>query len=106
MGQMLETRRRMIRSRGRSLTITRGAASAGVNAAFQGFARAYSAGELSGGFQQGDMRLETLELPEPFSPPLKGDRVTIDGRTWTVMGTAPVYEGSTLIGYSVSLKGG
>lgn len=102
MGELLDGRRADIRSRGRPFTIKRGT----DTATFTGFVRSFTVGELAGGFQQGDQRLETLVLPAPFTPPAKGDGVLIDGRRWTVMGVAAIYEGPTLIGYSISLRGG
>lgn len=101
-------RARAMASRGRTVAFARSnvAPAPPTTASVLAFLRAYQAGELQGGLQQGDARLETGTLAAPFAPPAKGDRVTIDGRAWTVLGAAPVSEGATLIGYSLTIRGG
>lgn len=34
------------------------------------------------------------------------DQMVIDGRIWTVLGSAEVWEGGNLIGYSINVRGG
>lgn len=34
------------------------------------------------------------------------DQMIIDGRIWTILGAAQVCEGSTVIGYTISVRGG
>lgn len=95
------SRASMLARMGRDVVLSRGAASATVRA----FAAPAKPGELDGGLQTGDMRLETGPLPAPFAPPIRGDRVQVDGRSWSVIGAAPIFEGAALIGYSVRMRG-
>lgn len=108
MGDFAASRQRHIGRHGRTWTLTRAAVSPApaARAEVQAFFRGYKAGELLGGLQQGDGQLETSVLPAPFTPPQKGDRALVDGRTWTVQGAVPVSEGPGLIGYVLTLRGG
>jgi hypothetical protein len=39
-------------------------------------------------------------------PPLAGDQLVFDNRTWIVIRSDAVYEGETVIGYSMWIRGG
>ena len=110
MGVHGTNRRAILRERGRPMTMRRAIGTSGVTVTLLGFARAFSPGELTGGVQQGDLRIETLadEITGAAwpAPPRNPDRVTMDNRTWTVQGAWPVYEGAELIGWTIWARGG
>lgn len=74
-----------------------------------GYPRAYSPGELLGGVQQGDVRIEILndEIAAASwpAPPRNPDRVVMDSRTYTVIGAFPIFEGTAVIGWSLWVRG-
>ena len=74
-----------------------------------GYPRAYQPGELTAGVQQGDVRVEILhdEIAAATwpAPPRNPDRLTLDARTYTVLGAFPLYEGSVLIGWQLWCRG-
>jgi hypothetical protein len=110
MGQMLETRRRMIRSRGRTMRLIRRATN-GVpqqTVDLMGFPRLYRPGEIEGAIQQGDQQVEILadELDAAgFGAPTTGHLLVLDGRQVTLQGARPIYEGADLIGHSLWVRG-
>lgn len=108
MGPLGHARSRMIAKRGRVVTLVRRnpAPTPATRNDVLGFLRGYAATELVGGLQQGDASLETCVLPAPFTPPVKGDLVVLDGRTWAVLGAATVSEGAAVIGFTMTIRGG
>jgi len=77
---------------------------------FQGFLHAYRPEEMAGDIRQGDANVWALndEITAAAWPaPVRTrDVVVTDGRTWTVQGAQPLYEGPTLIGYAIWIRGG
>jgi len=110
MGHLLDGRRRMIRSRGRSMTL-RLLASAGVpqrDVALVGFDRAYRPGELEGGIAQGDEQVEILNdeiAAAGFPAPTSGMLLIRDGQQVTLQGSRAIREGSAVIGHSLWVRG-
>ena len=49
---------------------------------------------------------DELELRPTFGRPRQGDRLTDGGRTYTLSDAAGVYEGQTLIGWTLIAAGG
>jgi hypothetical protein len=110
MGQMLETRRRMIRTRGRAMRLIRRASSGVPQQAVDliGFPRLYRPGEIEGSIQQGDQQVEILNdeiAAAGFGQPGTGQKLILDGREVTLQGSRPVYEGATVIGHSLWVRG-
>jgi hypothetical protein len=108
MGQMLETRRRMIRSRGHLMTLRKLVPnSQPIDVQLMGFARAYRPEEIQGAVKQGDQRVEILndELEAAgFGAPAHPQKL-IDGGTMTLGGAWPVREGAAVIGWSLWVTG-
>lgn len=111
MGALADARRRLLAQRGRTMTLTRlvmGGAPLVVT--LTGFARDYRPEELLAGIMQGDVRIEIgadeIAAASWPAPPRRTDRVTMDGRTYTVQGASAVYDGATLAGYSIWARGG
>lgn len=110
MGHILEGRRRQIRLKGRRMTLIR-RASAGVperRVVLTGFARVLRPGAPEGPIQQGDQQVEILhdEIADagwPW-PPRLHDALDM-GRQVTLQAAAPIYEGSTLVGWSLWVRG-
>lgn len=104
------SRRRLITARGRTMVLRRTATPPVPAVSFLAVERAFAPGELTGGIQQGDSRLEILAdelLAAGFPlPPKNPDRVTVDGRTYTIMGARGLYDSGALIGYSLWARGG
>ena len=102
-------RRAALRARGRPMTLRRQATPTSPIVTVTGFLRAYQPGELQAGVQQGDVRIEigADEITAALwpAPPRNPDRLTVDGRTYTVLGAQPIHEGSRLIGYSIWGRG-
>jgi hypothetical protein len=107
MSHHLEARRRQIRAKGRPMVLTRQArgATPAASVTLLGFPRGYRPDEIQGGVQGGDQQVEILQdeiaaAEWPF-PPAQPDRLVIDGRTSTVKGARPIYDGALLIGWSI-----
>jgi hypothetical protein len=105
----LLARRLNMRMRGRPMVLRRQATPVSPTITVTGYARNYRPGELTAGVQQGDVRAEILndeiaQLGWP-APPRNPDRLTFDGRTYTIIGAAPVHEGTTIIGWSLWARG-
>ena len=115
MGAHLNARRHNIARAGRPYTLRRQTAYTPAatysSVTVQGYRRTYRTDELSGALVQGDWALEILndEIAAATwsGPPINGDEL-LDGSlaTYAVQGAAPVYEGSTLIGYTLQIRGG
>jgi hypothetical protein len=105
----LAGRRLNIRMRGRPMVLRRQATPVSPTIAVFGYARAYNPGELSAGIQQGDVRVEILneEIVATSwpAPPRNPDRLTFDGRTYTIMGAFPLHDGTTVAGWSLWIRG-
>lgn len=99
--KFLASRRRLVASRGRPVTFTRGAAVSTVKA----FLGPWTADNAVTPGEQGDGVLYSADDLVPFGP-RAGDFVAIDGATWVVLGAPPVYDGPALIGYNLHIRGG
>lgn len=104
-----DARRALLRERGRPMVLRRQATPTSPTVTLLAYPRAYQPGELAAGVQQGDVRIETLhdEIAAagwPF-PPRNPDRVTMDGRTYTVQGAFPLYEAGACIGWQLWCRG-
>lgn len=103
-------RRALLRERGRPMTLRRQGSPASPVVSVLGYSRAYQPGELQAGVQQGDVRIEILAdeiLAAAWpAPPRQPDRLTFDGRTFTVQGSTAIYDAAECIGYSLWCRGG
>ena len=76
-----------------------------VSVTLMGFPRTYRPEEIQGGVQANDQQVEILNDEIAAAgwpvPPGNPDRLVIDGRTSTVKGARPIYDGPTLIGWSI-----
>lgn len=110
MGMQGNNRRALLRARGRLMVLRRQASPTAPAVAVLGYSRAFQPGELQAGVQQGDVRIEILadEIAEAAwpAPPRNPDRVTVDGRTYTVQGATAIYDLAELIGWSLWCRGG
>lgn len=114
MSRFLESRRRMISLRGRTMRLTRlggtppGSTTTNVN--LSGVMHHYAPSELVAGIVQGDVRVEILNDEIATNnwpgPPRKGDRLLIDGRTYVLQGSTPAHDGAQVIGHSLWARGG
>ena len=109
MSQALQTRRRMIRSRGRQMTLRR-AGTGGASVDLIGFASSYSPEQTQGAVSPGDQQVQILndEIAAASwpAPPRKDDKLVLDGRTAAVKGAWPVHDGALLIGWRLWISGG
>jgi hypothetical protein len=113
MGAHLTARRRLILSKGRPMTLRRpnpGAAPAEPDVTLTGCLYPYAPEKIAGPLRQGDAQVQILhdEIAAVgwTDNPGTGDWLVIDGLTWLVQGEGPVYEGPTLIGHSLTVRGG
>lgn len=108
-GPHLETRRRVLASRGWAMILRRLVPNADpVDVALLGFARAYRPEEIQGAVKQGDLRVEILndELSEAgWGAPAHPQKLIDGGRTRTVGSAWPVKEGEAVIGWSLWVTG-
>ncbi|EHM01153.1 hypothetical protein HMPREF9946_02228 [Acetobacteraceae bacterium AT-5844] len=108
MSQLLNSRRRQIRAKGRTMVLHRSGATP-PSVTLLGFPRAYRPDELEGGVIQGDQQVEILadELNAAgwTDKPERPDRLVIDGRSTAVQGSRAVCDGALLIGYSLWVRG-
>lgn len=110
----MDGRRRLLASRGRGFTLRRQTVTAPpayVSVTLTGFLRAYRPDQIAGALQQGDWAMEIgndeIAAAEWPGPPRAGDEV-LDGSAaaYAVIGAAPIYEAETLIGHTLTLRGG
>jgi hypothetical protein len=109
----LAARRRALTLRGRNITLRRITGTAPTFAftdvALLGSTHEYMPHELVGGLIQGDLRVEILddEIAEAGwpGPPMKGDKVQIDGRSRTVQGCQTHRDGETIVGHTLWTRG-
>lgn len=108
----LEARRRMLAAKGRPMTLRRQTSinpEVFVDLTVQGFDRSFQPQEITGGVRQGDRQVEILndELAAASWPVLRGKvlRIVIDGATATVVDVFPLYEGASLIGHRLWVRG-
>lgn len=107
MPALADARRRMLALRGRPMVLRRGNL---PDLTVQGFARDYRPEELAGGIQQGDLRVEIgqdeIRAAGWPAPPIKPDRLVLDGRTYAVMGARIVLDGQEVAGWTLWVRGG
>jgi hypothetical protein len=109
MSSFLISRRRLLAQRGRPMVLRR-PGTPYIDVTVQGFKAAFSPEQITGGVQQGDCRVQILadEITAAAwpGPPKNKDSVVVDGRTWSVQGATPLYDGATLLGFSLWVRGG
>jgi hypothetical protein len=102
MGWKLDARRRQIHANGRAMVLRRNGI---ADLVICGVDRAYQPDELTGGLQTGDVRIEALNDEIAAAawpvPPMRPDRILVDGKTLAIQGAHPVHEGPVLIGWSL-----
>lgn len=92
----------MIARKGRALTLRHGGLTF-TDTAFRAFVHAYHPREIVEGLKQGDQHVETLADITPVA----GDKILIGGKPFNIIGTpAVIYDGDTLLGYSLTVRGG
>ena len=97
-------RQRHITQKGRQATLRRGSSTtANVIAFFSNWAPDEIDGTV---LRQGDVRIELLaDLGEYPVPPRNPDRIVTDVAAYTILFANPVYEGPTLIGWTLAARG-
>lgn len=68
---------------------------------FRAFVHAFDPREIIEGLKQGDQHVETLADVTP----IVGDKLLIGGRVFNVLGVGVLYDGDTLLGYSLWVRG-
>ena len=75
-----------------------------------GVMRGYRPEQLNGDIRQGDSNVAILndEIAAAAwpGPPHVNDKLTIDGVDWTIQGAFNVWDGTTLIGHDLWVRGG
>lgn len=108
MGALQAARRRQLAAKGRPMVLSR--LTPALSVTLQGKDNAFAPDQLQGGVQQGDLQVEILldELQAASWPdrPRSPDKLTIDGRTYTVRDATLVSEGPTPIGWTLWVRGG
>lgn len=113
MGALLNSRRRMLAKDGRPMILSRPNPASGSPPApvtVQGYLFPFAPEKIAGALRQGDASVQILndEIAAATwpGPPTAGDWLQIDGLTWLVQGSGPLFEGATLIGHSLVARGG
>jgi hypothetical protein len=108
---LLQSRRRLITSQGRTMRLRRPQATSPLTYAdvtLTGFLALYAPGDLTGGVITGDARLAVLgdEMAAATwpAPPRAQDIAVIDGRSWIVVGAMALFEGPHCIGYDLHVR--
>lgn len=97
----LGVRQRMIARKGRNIILRRGGLTF-TDTSFRAFVHAFSGREIIEELQQGDQHVETLADVTP----IVGDKLLIGGKVFNVLGVGVHYDGDTLLGYSLTVRGG
>jgi hypothetical protein len=110
---LLAARRRMIRARGRGMTLQRlvkGSSGIERQVSLLGYPHGFEADQMAGDVRQGDQLVETLhdELQAVAWPdrPKAPDKLLFDDRTWTLVDATPLYDGALCIGWRLWIRGG
>lgn len=113
MGVHLATRRRMLARYGRPMILQRhnppsGAAPADLT--LQGFMYPFAAEKIAAPIRQGDANAAILNDEIAAAgwpgPPGNGDWLVVDGVSYQIVGADPLYDGATLIGFNMWIRGG
>jgi hypothetical protein len=108
----LKARERSLAAKGRPMTLRRQlTTSTKIDVTVQGFLTLFRADQVGmGSIMQGDGivailndEIATASWPGPGR---SRDQMIIDGRTWAVLGSTPIYEAGVCIGHSISVRGG
>lgn len=92
----------MITRKGRTVTLRHGGLTF-TDTTFVAFVHAYQPKEIVEGLKQGDQHVEMLADVTPVA----GDKLLIDGKPFNIIGGLGVlYDGATLLGYSLTVRGG
>jgi hypothetical protein len=108
MGGFQASRRRIIGAKGRPMTLRR---SGHTDLSVLGTLTSYSPEtiQVGGDVKQGDGKVNLLndEIAAAGQPaPRAKDQLVIDGKTWAVMGSFPVYDAASVIGWTLWVRGG
>jgi hypothetical protein len=111
MAGFVNTRRNHIRRRGRSMELRRlTSTTAYTSVSLLGILRAYRPEQLAGDIRQGDAQVSVLadEIAAASwpAPPRVRDQLVIDAMVWAVQGAWPIFDGSSLIGWDLWVRGG
>lgn len=115
MSAFLRSRRKLVGRAGRPMTLKRQTSTATIPPTYStvtvvGLLVSYRPESIAGEIMQGDARVAILndEIATASwpGPPRKHDTLVVDDETWVVEGSAPVYDGATLIGHSLHVRGG
>lgn len=104
-----ETRRRLLATRGRPVVLTKAGGAAVTVLAHVNLMPRYT--DIPGSNvvqprQSIEILNDEIAAASWPAPPSKPDRIQIDGRTSVIQNAHPVYEGATLIGWSIFVEGG
>ncbi len=115
MGALLDGRRRQIKRRGVLVRLRRQnpgpAPFTYAEVPFLVVLSAFKPDQLTGGVQQGDANLQTLDdeiraARWPGPPRIKDTIVFPDGKTWAILGAMVVRDGPAVIGHWLWVRGG
>lgn len=108
----LATRRRQIAAKGRPVTLRRQTVTrppAYSDVTVRAFFYAYTPDKVTDALREGDRRVEILNDEIAAAgwpgPPKATDTVLADGQTLSVLGATPLYDGATLLGYRLMVRG-
>jgi hypothetical protein len=106
----LLSRRRALRKKGRTFTLSRpNDASPPAPLIVLGYLALFRPNQVQPPVTQGDAQLEILNdeiLAAGWPQPGNGTYATIDGVAWSVLGANPHYDGPALIGWGLWVRGG
>lgn len=104
---------RVIRGKGRPMTLQR---QTGVNptvyttASVTGIMHTYRPDQISGDIRQGDSEVRILDDDIVTAgwpgPPHAKDSIIIDGKTWLILGSQELYDGTELCAHWLWVRGG
>lgn len=106
----LGVRRRHIARHGRQMELRRPTSTTSYTSVpVRGIFSGYKPEQMTGGVQQGDAKVSILNdeialLAWP-GPPRRRDAMLIDARVWNVEGATLIYDGDTLIGHDLWVRG-
>ncbi|MCA3378419.1 MAG: hypothetical protein INF64_15005 [Roseomonas sp.] len=100
---------RMLARYGRAMTLRRriGTGTTFNEATADGYIRAFSPEEITGGVMEGDARVILDAEPlTSLAPPRKGDFIVIDNKTWSVLGAHARMVTDNVAAYDLWVRGG
>lgn len=113
MSRLLSSWRRLIAIKGRPMTLRRQTATSPAvfsDVTVRAAAVAYQPEAIAGDLKMGDLRVSILndEIAAASwpGPPRARDQMTIDGKTYVLQAATPRYDGETLVGFTIWVRGG